>query len=269
MWQCSDHRLVDTRTMRLYDDESVKHVQLRCRDGSAMIAYAGIGALNGVQVSDWVREILRGENRTVDESLIFLRESATRDLGPYLRRRLHHMFTVAAFIRGRRWLAQIRNFHPTPESLWAEPRGEFGTAAAEIKEGLGVATVFPPLLDARDATLLQRVAARKPRDPEQFSDLLASINQRVASGRARKIVSPHCVTTRVPPTGEPFTGKFHGGSGHQRTMQVPMLLFGIDTTEMMRGLMFQVAGGPPVDLQRFGENAAKPINRLRRPDRQT
>src|SRR5688572_18219821 len=94
IWQCSDHRLVNTVTMRLEDDESIKQVQMRCRDGTATIAYVGIGRLGRVQIFDWIRETLRGESRTVDESLILLRENATRDLGPYLRgRRLHHMFT--------------------------------------------------------------------------------------------------------------------------------------------------------------------------------
>jgi hypothetical protein len=263
MWQCSDHRLVNTATMQLHDDESVKQVQLKCRDGSALIAYAGVGELNGVQVSDWIRELLRGESRTVDESLMFLRENATRDLGPYLRGRLHHMFTVAAVFGGRRWLAQIRNFDPTPSNLWARPLGVFRTVAVEVTAG--IATVFPPLLTAQDRALLTRVATRRPRDPKQFAELLATINRRVASGPARRVVSAHCVTSHTPPTGEPFEVKFHDASGQVRHMQVPMLLFGIDTTEMMRGLMSRVPGGQPIDLPQQGQLAVTPVNRLRRP----
>jgi hypothetical protein len=262
IWQCADHRLVNTSTMKIEDDESVKQVQLRCTDGSAVISYAGIGKLNGVSISDWVREILRGESRTVDESLIFLRENATRDLGPYLKGRLHHMFTVGAVLGGHPWLAQIRNFTPTAKSLLPAPQGSFETAATKV--GTSVVSAFPPLVLDADVKKLIQAAPKRPRKPEEFSELLASINRKVAAGPAQKIVSPHCVTTYVPQKGEPFTTKFHDTSGVSRSLIVPMLLFGIDTTEMMKGMMRIVPGEAPPDIDADASQAVKPQNRLRR-----
>ena len=59
IWQCSDGRLVDLSTRKVTDDYSVKHVTLRCPDGVALIAYAGIGRMDkDVEISDWIREIL-------------------------------------------------------------------------------------------------------------------------------------------------------------------------------------------------------------------
>ena len=109
------HRLTDPRTGRIVDDDVVKHVFLRCSDGAALLAYAGIGRLSGVEISDWIRETLRGESRTLDQSLILLRENATRDLGPQLKGRMHHMFSIGAFLNGVPWFVQIRNFHALSE----------------------------------------------------------------------------------------------------------------------------------------------------------
>ena len=94
IWQSSDLRLIDPRTGYLMDDFSVKHVTLRCTDGTAVVAYTGVGSVGGVHISDWVRQILRGESRTVDQSLIFLRERATEDLGPIVNGRFPHILDI-------------------------------------------------------------------------------------------------------------------------------------------------------------------------------
>lgn len=140
-WQCSDHRLSDPRSAKPTEDTSSKHVVLRCTDGTALIAYVGLGKVDGVALSDWIRELLRGEPRSVDQSLMTIREAATIDLGPIVSRyRLHHMFTVAAFIQRRPWLAQIRNFSVAP-GKFGDPTGTFETAAGDAANGL--ASAFP------------------------------------------------------------------------------------------------------------------------------
>ena len=260
IWQSSDHRLVNTTTMRLEDDEASKSVHLHCRDGTALTAFAGVGRLNGVCISDWIRETLRGENQTVDECLILLRENATRDLGPWLRgRRLHHMFTVAAVIGGRPWVAQIRNFE-TFQDRHGVSR-DFRTVTEPVT--LGGAFCFPPLVSDSDAQILIRAATRRPRDPTQFSELLAAVDRRVSSGLARRIVSPHCVTAYVPPVGQPVSLRFHDASGESRTIITPILLFGVDMTELfpMVGSHTPRIVSPSTD----GPDAAvTPRNRLRR-----
>ena len=79
------------------NDESVKQLIIRCTDESALVAYAGMGLYKGVELSDWIREFLRGETRSLRDTLILLRDRATQDLGSELRaRQWRHMFTVGA-----------------------------------------------------------------------------------------------------------------------------------------------------------------------------
>lgn len=82
VWQCSDHRLTDPRTGQLVDDTSVKHIGLYCPDGTGLLAYAGIGRVNEVCISDWVCEVLRGTTRSLVQSIDYLCEQATESIGP-------------------------------------------------------------------------------------------------------------------------------------------------------------------------------------------
>src|SRR6266481_54814 len=67
---------------------------------------------------------------------------------------------------------------------------------------------------------------------------IALLDRRSAATEAgRRSISPHCVTSYVPPTGEPFESEFHDAKGANSALTIPMLLFGIDTTEMQRNVM--------------------------------
>ena len=83
--------------------------------------------------------------------------------------------------------------------------------------------------------------------------MLAAIIRRSAATEAgRRSISPHCVTSYVPPTGEPFESEFHDAKGANSALTIPMLLFGIDTTEMQRNVMTALYG------QRAGSTASNP-----------
>src|SRR5271154_4540188 len=84
VWQSSDLRLTDPRTGEVKDDYSTKHVGFRCTDGATLLTYAGVGSVNGVHISDWIRQFTRGESLTVDQTLIQIRERATEYLGDLL-----------------------------------------------------------------------------------------------------------------------------------------------------------------------------------------
>ena len=118
IWQCADHRLthIDGGSVRTYEDTSVKSVALKCPDGIALISYTGVGAIGSanLHVSDWLRKLLRGETRSVDESLIYVREAATAILGkPAARLGIPHHFLVGAFLAGQPWVAAIANVPPS------------------------------------------------------------------------------------------------------------------------------------------------------------
>jgi hypothetical protein len=84
VWQCSDQRVAwavpNRRTGQLdikrVDDSSVKHIQFQCRDGTALLAYSGLAKVGTDDITDWLRRQLRGQSRTVDETLIRIREAA-------------------------------------------------------------------------------------------------------------------------------------------------------------------------------------------------
>src|SRR6266498_3536326 len=88
VWQCSDQRAAwvvrNQRTGELTvirtDDSSVKHIQFQCRDGAALLAYSGLAKVGTDDISDWLRRLLRGQSRTVDETLIRIREAADTKL---------------------------------------------------------------------------------------------------------------------------------------------------------------------------------------------
>jgi hypothetical protein len=84
VWQSADHRLVwiERGKATEREDVSVKHLAIRCPDGVALISYSGLGALDRkLHVSDWMRELVRGENRrTIDGTLIRIGEAVTSGL---------------------------------------------------------------------------------------------------------------------------------------------------------------------------------------------
>jgi hypothetical protein len=274
IWQSSDLRLVDPATWKLVDDYSIKHVNFRCRDGDALLAYAGAGRVHEVDLSDWIRETLRGEIRTLNETFVALRENATRDLAPLLRPRgVLHMFSVGAFRNGQPWVAQIRNFAVEAGVPKAPALDRFETVTKVI-DPPGQGFIFGDLkaVPAPDRAKLFALATRRPRHPSDYRGLLAAINKRAsATPSGRKTVSPHCVTSYLPPTGWPGEMGFHELDRPPVPLIVPTLLFGIDLTEMQRGFMKQAEAWrktlqPPTGaFDQSAEEAIRPKNRLRRP----
>jgi len=262
IWQCSDHLLSD-------GTHSIKHAIIRCDDGVALLAYAGVGKEGLVHISDWIRETLRGQSLSLDQTFLLIRENATRDLAPQLRARgWYHMFSIGAFLAGRPWAVQIRNF------LANNPLGPFGLVldrfenVAKDMTGTGQGFMFgpPDSLTLPDLKLLSVIGTRKPRKPKDFRNLLAAMNRRASrTSVGKNKISAACVTTYIPPAGEPAEVEFHDAAGVPSRLShrvVPTLLFGIDVSEMARVL--------PGRLQddAFVEQAARTAvttkNRLRR-----
>jgi len=274
IWQCSDHRLVDPATGKVGDNRSIKHVILRCPDGAALLAYAGAGRVGGVDLSDWIRETLRGETRTLDQSFILIRDNATRDLAPLLRSQgIYHMFSIGAFVVGRPWIVEIRNFVHTDGQRGAI-LDHFEMAAKEITDaGQGFVFGDPHAITRADQDKLIALATRKPRRPKEFRDLLASMNRRAAgTASGKKTVSVGCVTSYLPPAGEPVESEFHNEAGAPPPPLVPVVVFGIDMTDIGRTLARQLdssADNTGTAFQKESENHGKqavvPRNRLRRP----
>lgn len=275
-WQSSDHRTVDLTNGQVIDDYSVKQVILRCPDGAALLAYAGASrmSLGGavVEVSDWIREMLRGETRTLDQSLILIRENATRDLAPALRAKgILHMFSIAAFLAGQPWAVQIRNFTLKDLVLL----DHFETAGMKVPDsGLGFVYGDPRAINLRHGEKLMALAKRKPRQPKEFRNALASMNRRVAeTPSGRRTISPGCFSSYMPPKGEPFESEVHGVKAAPGPLIIPTLLFGIDLTDIQRTMLQQMrrpgalstspeSTGLALQQERSAKESVVPRNRL-------
>jgi hypothetical protein len=242
-WQSADLRTTNPNTGKLEDDHSVKQVILHCTDGDAIVAYTGIGAVGKVGLSEWIRHILRGEQRTVDQSLIFLREQATKDIGPIAKQKYAHCFTIGATIGGRLWAVQIRNVENC-EQLTSVPctqaSANFDTVAKEVgDDGVFFALGPPGAVLQSDLDTLRRVTHVKPQKEEQFRALLGAVNRRAASTpKGKRLISPHCFTVYLPPAGKPVAAELRGEKGKVKPgIVLPSLLYGIDLTVARKALL--------------------------------
>jgi hypothetical protein len=238
VWQCSDHRVnwIKGRKVVRNEDDSFKHIQVSCSDGVALITYSGLGAIdNDIYLSDWTRRQLRGETLSVDQSLIRIREQATAKFG---RRAagagVSHGFLVGAFIQGHPWLVAIWNMQWPPGSPLLD---HFRTEALSAKDEPRL-VVFGQAGDAiskDDQALLKRVTQRRPKRPEDYSQVLADVHRRAKHSKhpARDTISEQCTTTFMPPSGEGLQTKIHWTPpGKLLFPLVPQLLYGVDFTEL-------------------------------------
>jgi hypothetical protein len=263
VWQCSDHRVtylkpklnrqwqVDRR-----EDDSVKHLQLLCKDGAALLAYSGLAKVGNDHISDWLRRLVRGQSRTVDETLIRIREQATTTLaGPAATARIPHAFVIGTFVQGQPWVVAIVNQERPDSSAVAQFRTE-GLAADQPK-ALIVGKGRDAVSD-EDRALVERVAKRRPKRPEDYSRLLANVHRRAKHSKhpARHSISEACITSYMPPTWFPIPSMTHWGQPDppgKTLLPVLMALSGIDTTETMKVLMqrMMAMGGEPIDEDEY------------------
>jgi hypothetical protein len=262
MWQSIDHRLTALPGGRLITDMSVKHVGIKAPDGEALIGYTGLGRLGSEDLSDWVRKTLRGENRGLEDSIQHIAEEASRAFGSQaFARRLLHVFIVTAFLKGDAYLVAVANTD-TPFGVANPPlRRDFVVqptrllAPQAIFGGAGVAAMGP-----EDRQLLSDASRRQPRRPDDYLGLLGALTRRTArSGRPESAtISAGCVTSDLPPQGSGEV-RVVGDGGEESTIEMPpYVLFGIDTTEMSRGIQRELTAGVPFDLEDAARRAIEP-----------
>jgi hypothetical protein len=279
-WQCADHLLWDTRSRTPRENLSAKQVNLECPDGRLMLTYAGIGDINGVEISDWIRETLRGQSRGINATIQALAANSTQDLAPLAYgARLRHLFSIVAhFKMGRRWLVQVRNLTVPAPGLRSVLLRKFEIATKEFN-GTGIVTTFgvDKAIVKADWALLNRATRVRPRQPRDFSGLLAAVHERAAASPAGAgYISSRCVTTYMPAdpssVGESFS---HGAPRGVPEIVIPQMLFGIDLTPTTRALARHASKmdearlrgepPPPLDINKSElESSTQPQNRLRR-----
>ncbi|SEC35721.1 hypothetical protein [Streptomyces sp. KS_5] len=243
VWASTDHRLTAHPDGSVITDSSVKHVIIRCPDGSALVSYTGLGRVGQLDVSNWMREVLRGETRSVNESLIDLREQATARIGSQAKSLdIRHAFLAGAFLNERPWAVAITNATPPTGSSPGSIKSTFETSAmlAERSVVFAEGSGRDAIVQA-DRELLHRVSDRKPRRPEDFMRLLGDVSRRAAeSGHpGARLVSRSCSVVFMPPSGDDVKQEWYGPEEERALAPAGFshMLFGIDLGEMARPMI--------------------------------
>jgi hypothetical protein len=207
-WLSSDYRLTNLYTGTLVDDWSPKSITVTCPDGIAIVTFSGVGKIGPRNTSHWLTRILEGTQRTLNESIEHIRDTATADFNKLCwtrRPECKHLFLVAAFQRGAPWIAAITNVQPEDWRTPRPPMGHFVVTDVQRVEKPNIIMfgIREAVQLERDKDLLRRARHVRPRNPAEYLRLLATINRRAASpptpALLRYGISPACETTWLPP----------------------------------------------------------------------
>lgn len=225
----ADYRVTDFRTGKLVDDASIKlltvHYPPDPTGPKALLGYSGLAVLpDGTPTGRWMRETLRGEAEFINDSMKHLRQRLDRDLAPL---RTPFQVTVLATHGEGRYVGGFSNVR--------DPRRPFGYEMREMTKPFAFAhgSGGPRVAASSDLALLRSQLEVMPRKPLDHMRLLAAINRRAAA--VESTVSRFCQVAfvnadeRTSPTSHVFTRP-----GETVPFEMPMLLFGIDLTDMDR-----------------------------------
>jgi len=201
------------------------------------MGYTGIAQVSGLDLATWVRQLLRGEGRTVLETLQLLEERSTASFGLLAaQHQVAHGFVFGGFEQGATIAGVVGNVRLDRPGGRVE--ATFARTAWVVRER-GVVIVAgggQGAIDSADRALLERIAQHRPADPKDYERVLGDVNKRAfeRGEAASRLISRSSATSYMPPTIEPFSHSVHywdEGMGQQPVS--PMLLFGIDLTEIM------------------------------------
>jgi hypothetical protein len=241
----ADFRVTEYPSGRIVDDAATKFLTIHYPPDQAgpkaVLAYTGVAfAPDGTPMGTWLRETLRGETEVFDQSMAHLRDRLDRDIAPTG----HPLIVNALALQGdKRFFGGLSNMAFTDETRrkvkvldrFEYILNEVGTAFV-FANGSGAAKV----LAEGHFGKVNRLITVRPRKVEDHMNLLAAINRKVAAGTSS--VSPHSHVSYINgdnttgPTSRTFTQP-----GESVPFEMPMLLFGIDLTDMMGAFQEQSA----------------------------
>ena len=230
VWSSSDHLLSDHPTNRPMAVRSAKHISVNCSDGAVLLSYAGLGRVDGRDTSQWVRGILRGFNRTVDQTLVDLCQQATASIGPIAHREgIPHYFLAGAFINGQPSASYITNEWNSvpPPVVQPEFRGYYITKIPVLLWAGATSAVT-----ANDLKLLGNIEGKRPRNHKGYMKLLADVTRRAAeSGNWRNGISRTCTVQFLPPEGHGIEFDSYGppDEAYRAPLVFSHVLHGVDS----------------------------------------
>lgn len=235
-----DYRV--TRGARPVGDNAIKFLGMQFPPyGSgprAILAFTGLAVVHdnsarAVSTGTWLRETLRGETDTFNDSMAHLRERLNRDVGAAA-----GLIVNVVVIHGkRRFVGGLSNLaRDKGQTGPYRPRREFAYTLDEITEPFAFANGSGAPTALRDGhfDLMRQQLSVAPRRIRDHMKLLATINRRVAADDAS--VSPFAQVNFVsgpePRRGRDNQSMTFAERGESAPFEMPFLLLGLDLTEM-------------------------------------
>jgi hypothetical protein len=246
IWQASDNLLTDPKTREPQPVRSSKFICLEPFPGQkAILSYAGIGTVkyrnkigiySEIQISDWLLEIFRGEQRDYYQTLIHLRDHATQSLGPMVKEKFFHVFSLVTFIQSSPWLFEVHNLSDDNSRKGSKKfLGEFSIASKRITKPELFSAGDRAALTKKDIDTIFKRIAKPPKNPNDFCKLLANYIKVASNNSKDKLISSSCTTLFLSPTGEPIQIKKHNDEASVPPMRIPYIFLGIDLNELALG----------------------------------
>lgn len=236
VWQATDHRL--SRAGETVTDDSIKHVKLRAHDGQAVLAYAGVGRVGKIDISDWVRKLLRGENRILRDQVNILCGASTRKLTGVCRRaRTPLTFSIGGFESGAPTLYIISNRvrRPNGNIVGEEFVGERIQLKDAGQNDVGVHVEGSGANALRQDELLQfiqGIVRRRAGKSSLWRDMMGALAETIKRAsedeRSHGTVSKQSVVTYLPSPQGAFITFFFGWRPDVARPEVPHLIGAVD-----------------------------------------
>lgn len=232
-----DFRTSVPGTQQPIDDATVKFLTVHYPPANigpkAVIAYCGVATTqdNRTPLGDWLRETMRGETDSFEDSMRHLGARLDRDLSRWL-----HKFQTALIVNvlvidreHKRYLGGFSNLRQ--DGITVSRKFEYCMEAMKkplFGNGLGAARV----LTSGEAAKLSHALSVTVRHPRQHMEFLAKVNRHVAT--SEKSVSPHChvsfvsADNRFRSRAEVFDRKWRPVP---LKLRLPMIVLGADLSE--------------------------------------
>ena len=257
VWQSVDYRLTSATTGAIMDDAAPKQLTILCPPlpggPHLLLAFTGLAqAPDGTPMLRWIRETIRGEQRTIEALLDHLRNRLTRDIGHSHLRNYGLVLVGGVFENhGKRTYFQISNIEAVSNAI----RPIFECTVTEIKRPeLFLAGAGRRSVAASDIDVVNKESTMKPVTWEHHLDLLAQVNRRAAE-RDKQLdpagvgtVSPWCHVTYLAENEDGGKGRDFRESGDPaKELSLETVVAGIDFTDSMRVFLARTKGAPLTD----------------------
>jgi len=245
IWACADRQITDLRGPKYSSKSGVKITCIETKDGVALLAYAGIGRVRDMQVSQWAYRTLRGVNLPLEGSLEHVSAAAQRRLAPLvLRMRTGHFFIAAAIRYRKHYIYAIDLLNQPPKIIRHETR-----TRNEVR--IGVAESGAPYALRHEQSRMKGIARlikqheRGVVSAELVASQLASLNEAInerAKSNGDNSVSPESIVIYRHPRSKKSGGRqwcfdLAGKPYNDPDALVPTGVSGFPLSELADGIM--------------------------------